>query len=64
VPFTQVHFSTLPNPKFAGKTGCGDPRAIPMVTSGASTRRSAVDGEAVKYSEAVEGMDERCHWIT
>jgi len=24
VPFTQVHFPTLPNPKFAGKTGYGD----------------------------------------
>jgi arylsulfatase len=24
VPFTQVHFPTLPNPKFAGKTGFGD----------------------------------------
>jgi arylsulfatase A-like enzyme len=24
VPFTQVHFPTLPNPEFAGKTGFGD----------------------------------------
>ena len=24
VPFTQVHFPTLPHPKFAGKTGFGD----------------------------------------
>jgi arylsulfatase len=24
VPFTQVHFPTLPNPKFVGKTGFGD----------------------------------------
>ena len=24
VPFTQVHFPTLPNPKFAGETGFGD----------------------------------------
>lgn len=24
VPFTQVHFPALPNPKFAGKTGYGD----------------------------------------
>jgi len=24
VPFTQVHFPTLPNPKFTGKTGYGD----------------------------------------
>jgi len=24
IPFTQVHFPTLPNPKFAGKTGFGD----------------------------------------
>jgi len=24
VPFTQVHFPTLPNPSFAGKTGFGD----------------------------------------
>src|SRR5260370_7468847 len=24
VPFTLVHFPTLPNPKFAGKTGFGD----------------------------------------
>src|SRR4029077_12893171 len=24
VPFTQVHFPTLPNPAFAGKTGFGD----------------------------------------
>jgi arylsulfatase len=24
VPFTLVHFPTLPNPKFAGKTGYGD----------------------------------------
>jgi arylsulfatase len=24
VPFTQVHFPTLPNPKFAGRTGLGD----------------------------------------
>jgi arylsulfatase len=24
VPFTQVHYPTLPHPDFAGKTGCGD----------------------------------------
>jgi arylsulfatase A-like enzyme len=24
VPYTQVHFPTLPNPKFAGRTGYGD----------------------------------------
>ena len=24
IPFTQVHFPTLPNPQFAGKTGFGD----------------------------------------
>jgi hypothetical protein len=24
MPFTLVHFPTLPNPQFAGKTGFGD----------------------------------------
>ena len=24
VPFTLVHFTTLPNPQFSGKTGWGD----------------------------------------
>jgi arylsulfatase A-like enzyme len=44
VPFTQVHFPTLPNPKFAGKTGYGDfPDALAEMDAHVGEILDAVD---------------------
>ena len=44
VPFTQVHFPTLPNPKFAGKTGFGDfPDALAEMDAHAGEILDAID---------------------
>jgi arylsulfatase len=44
VPFTLVHFPTLPNPKFAGKTGFGDfPDALSKWTHSVGEILDAID---------------------
>jgi arylsulfatase A-like enzyme len=44
VPFTQVHFPTLPNPKFAGKTGFGDfPDAVAEMDAHVGEILDAID---------------------
>jgi arylsulfatase A-like enzyme len=44
VPFTQVHFPTLPNPQFAGKTGFGDfPDALAEMDAHVGEILDAVD---------------------
>jgi len=44
VPFTLVHFPTLPNPKFAGKTGFGDfPDALAEMDSHVGEILDAID---------------------
>ncbi|WP_426235401.1 arylsulfatase [Pararhizobium sp. DWP1-1-3] len=44
VPYTLVHFPTLPNPKFAGKTGNGDfPDALAEMDSNVGQLLDAVD---------------------
>ncbi|NKK75455.1 sulfatase-like hydrolase/transferase [Rhizobium leguminosarum bv. viciae] len=44
VPFTLVHFPTLPNPKFAGSTGYGDfPDALAEMDANVGTILDAID---------------------
>jgi len=49
VPFTQVHFPTLPNPKFAGKTGFGDfPDALAEMDANVGQILDAIDELAIR----------------
>jgi arylsulfatase len=49
VPFTLVHFPTLPNPKFAGKTGFGDfPDALAEMDSHVGELLDAIDQLGVR----------------
>jgi arylsulfatase A-like enzyme len=53
VPFTLVHFPTLPNPKFAGKTGYGDfPDAL-----------SEMDAHVGEILDAIDSLQIRDHTI-
>jgi arylsulfatase A-like enzyme len=53
VPFTQVHFPTLPNPAFAGKTGFGDfPDAL-----------AEMDAHVGEILDAVDALDIRDNTI-
>jgi arylsulfatase len=54
VPFTQVHFPTLPNPKFAGKTGFGDfPDALAEMDAHVGEILDAIDGLGIRDSTIV-----------
>jgi arylsulfatase A-like enzyme len=54
VPFTQVHFPTLPNPAFAGKTGFGDfPDALAEMDAHVGDILDAVDRLGVRDNTIV-----------
>src|SRR5258708_23061655 len=54
VPFTLVHFPTLPNPKFAGKTGFGDfPDALPEMDAHVGEILDAIDELKVRDNTIV-----------
>ena len=54
VPFTQVHFPTLPNPAFAGKTGFGDfPDALAEMDAHVGEILDAVDALGVRDNTIV-----------
>jgi arylsulfatase A-like enzyme len=54
VPFTLVHFSTLPNPKFAGKTGYGDfPDCLAEMDAYVGEILDAIDGLRVRDNTIV-----------
>ncbi len=49
IPYTLVHFPTLPNPKFAGKTGFGDfPDALAEMDSHVGELMDALDKLGIK----------------
>lgn len=51
VPYTLVHFPTLPNPKFAGKTGYGDfPDALAEMDANVGELLDAVDELNIRES--------------
>jgi arylsulfatase len=54
VPFTLVHFPTLPNPKFAGKTGFGDfPDAIAEMDAHVREILDAIDNLRIRDNTVV-----------
>jgi arylsulfatase A-like enzyme len=54
VPFTQVHFPTLPNPAFAGKTGFGDfPDALAEMDAHVGEILDAVDALGIRDNTIV-----------
>jgi arylsulfatase A-like enzyme len=54
VPYTQVHFPTLPNPKFAGKTGYGDfPDSLTEMDAHVGDLLDAVDALGVRNDTIV-----------
>jgi arylsulfatase len=54
VPFTLMHFPTLPNPKFAGKTGYGDfPDALAEMDANVGTILDAIDELRVRDNTIV-----------
>jgi len=54
VPFTQVHFPTLPNPKFAGKTGYGDfPDCLAEMDSNVGEILDAIDELGIRENTIV-----------
>jgi arylsulfatase len=54
VPYTQVHFPTLPNPKFAGKTGYGDfPDALAEMDANVGTILDAINGLGIRDNTIV-----------
>ncbi|WP_201834783.1 arylsulfatase [Microvirga zambiensis] len=54
VPFTLVHFPTLPNPAFAGKTGYGDfPDALAEMDANVGQILDAVDGLGLRDNTIV-----------
>ena len=54
VPFTLVHFPTLPNPKFAGKTGFGDfPDALAEMDAHVGEILDAIDALGVRENTVV-----------
>lgn len=54
IPFTLVHFPTLPNPKLAGKTGYGDfPDALVEMDVHVGELLDAVDGLGVRDNTLV-----------
>jgi arylsulfatase len=54
VPYTLVHFPTLPNPKFAGKTGHGDfPDALVEMDSHVGEILDAVDALGIRDNTIV-----------
>jgi arylsulfatase len=53
-PFTLVHFPTLPNPKFAGRTGYGDfPDALTEMDAHVGELLDAVDGLGIHNNTIV-----------
>jgi arylsulfatase A-like enzyme len=54
VPFTQVHFPTLPNPTFAGKTGFGDfPDALVEMDAHVGEILDAIDALRIRDNTIV-----------
>jgi len=54
IPFTLVHFPTLPNPKFAGKTGYGDfPDALAEMDAHVGEILDAVDSLGIRDNTIV-----------
>ena len=54
VPFTLVHFPTLPNPKFAGTTGFGDfPDALAEMDSNVGQLLQAIDQLGIRENTVV-----------
>jgi arylsulfatase len=54
VPFTLVHFPTLPNPKFAGKTGFGDfPDALAEMDANVGEILDAIDDLQIRENTIV-----------
>jgi arylsulfatase len=54
VPFTLVHFPTLPNPKFAGKTGFGDfPDALSEMDAHVGEILDAIDSLQIRDNTIV-----------
>lgn len=54
VPYTLVHFPTLPNPKFAGKTGYGDfPDCLAEMDARVGDVLDAIDGLGVRDNTIV-----------
>jgi len=54
VPFTLVHFPTLPNPKFAGKTGFGDfPDALSEMDAHVGEILDAIDSLKIRDNTIV-----------
>jgi arylsulfatase A-like enzyme len=54
VPYTQVHFPTLPNPKFAGRTGFGDfPDALVEMDANVGQILDAIDQLAIRDNTIV-----------
>ncbi len=54
VPFTQVHFPTLPHPKFAGQTGFGDfPDALAEMDAHAGEILDAIDDLRIRDNTIV-----------
>jgi arylsulfatase A-like enzyme len=54
VPFTLVHFPTLPNPKFAGKTGYGDfPDSVAEMDAHVGDILDAVDALGIRDNTIV-----------
>jgi arylsulfatase len=49
VPYTQVHFPTLPNPKFSGRTGFGDfPDALAEMDMNVGEILDAIDQVGIR----------------
>jgi arylsulfatase len=54
IPFTLVHFPTLPNPKFAGKTGYGDfPDALAEMDAHVGEILDAIDDLKIRDNTIV-----------
>src|SRR5262245_56803900 len=54
VPFTLVHFPTLPHPQFAGKTGLGDfPDALAEMDTHVGESRDAIDALSIRDNTIV-----------
>jgi arylsulfatase A-like enzyme len=54
VPYTQVHFPTLPNPKFAGRTGYGDfPDSLAEMDAHVGDLLDALDALGIRDSTIV-----------
>jgi arylsulfatase len=54
VPYTQVHFPALPNPKFAGKTGYGDfPDCLAEMDANVGELVDAVDSLGVRENTII-----------